>query len=113
MRSASGDSRLLPTAKRPLNRLRIRTPGLFRVATRLFNHLFLDETAQDQPLGKTLIDINSLQRWHAACAHLPNCASPSDIKIGKKHEGRRPARVRREFEREGIRHIRRRGRSED
>jgi hypothetical protein len=53
---------------------------LFRVATRLFNHLFLDGTAQDHPLGKTLIDINSLQSWHAACAHFRNCASPSDIK---------------------------------
>jgi hypothetical protein len=53
----------------------MRTPGLFRVATRLFNHLFLDGTAQEQSLGKTPIDINSLQRWHAACAHLRNCVA--------------------------------------
>jgi hypothetical protein len=33
---------------------------LFRVATKLFNHLFLNGTVQDQPASETLIDISGL-----------------------------------------------------
>jgi hypothetical protein len=66
---------------------------LFRAATKLFSDLFLNGTAQNWPVSQDLIDISGLYRWHAACAQLRNCASPSDVNIGKKHEGRRPPRV--------------------
>jgi hypothetical protein len=58
---------------------------LFRVATKLFSYLFLNGTAQDQPAGKTLIDISRLQPWHVACTEMGNCAHLADMMLSVLH----------------------------
>jgi hypothetical protein len=47
-------------AKRPLISHANMDTRLFRVATKLFNHLFLNGTAEDRPASKTFIDISGL-----------------------------------------------------